>query len=296
MIESTSLADWDVGPEQLGRMREKLRRHPQFAAAAQRLAANLLRDAAEDASLDAMLRDAGHNVAALSAIYLHATGEVSLPRLKGFISGFGLVSAGRARTLLSYMLHLHFLDAEPASRSSRGARYRVTDRFRNSYARHEGSVLDAVTVIEPAVMVLRDSLDQPGVLERLVIEQGNAFIANTPNARPYASFFLTVLHRLAGIQILHSVVETAPAFPPSGDIEFSIPRVAQRFNVSRVHVGRLLEAAQAAGFVSRFGRSLRFTEVGLDAVEWYYSSRLCINLACAARMLKANQTAALVGD
>ena len=75
MSENDSLFEWDADVSQLAQMRDRIRKHPKYGEAARRLAANLLRDAEEDPSLSALLRDAGHNVAALSAAYLNASGR-----------------------------------------------------------------------------------------------------------------------------------------------------------------------------------------------------------------------------
>jgi hypothetical protein len=282
------LCSWDADVGQLAQMRDRLRRHPRYGAAAKRLAANLLRDADEDPALEAMLRDAGHNVAALSAIYLHATGQVTLSRLKTFIAGFGLISPGRARSLLSYMHHLQFLEEDSAPTSARRASYRVTPRFQASYRRHEASLLSAICEVEPAARSLLDSLDSPAILNALVMEQGEAFVAGSDQTRPFAAFYRVFLHRLAGIQILHDLVARAPAFPPTGDIRFSTAETALRFKVSRMHVARLMIEAADQGFVVLESGVLRFTDPGLEALDWLYASRLCLHLACAARVMKAN--------
>jgi hypothetical protein len=286
--EIEGLFGWDAEAGRLPEMRERLRRSPNYPAAARRLAANLLRDAEEDPSLDAMLRDAGHNVAALSAAYLSATGEVTLARLQTFIAGFGLVSRGRARSLLSYMQHLGYLEHEPEGASVRGQRYRATARFLASYTKHEASLLDAVSIIEPAAGLLLRNLASPGVFTALVTEQGNAFVAGSRETTAFDAWYRVILHRLGGIQILHGLVAQARIFPPAGALPFSGAETSRRFKVSRRHVGRLMKAAERGGFVTLEPGFLRFTEAGLEALDWLYASRLCLHLACAARALKAN--------
>jgi hypothetical protein len=287
MSDLESLFAWDADPGQLARMRDQLRQRPNYPAAAQRLAANLLCDADEDPSLDAMLRDAGHNIAAFSAMYLHAKGDVTLPRLKTFIAGFGLVSPGRARSLLNYMRHLNYLEPDPAACSARGAPYRVTPQFLASYTRHEASLLDAIAVVEPAVSRLRENLGASGVLEALAIEQGDAFVAGNAQPSPHAAIYRAFLHRLAGIQVLHGLVAQAKTFPPAEELSFSASETARRLKVSRVHLGRILKEAEAQGFVTLKPGALRFTEAGLKALDWMYASRLSLHLSCASRVLKA---------
>lgn len=288
MSEIDSLFGWDADVSQLGELRDRLRRHPRYPEAAQRLAANLLRDADEDPSLNAMLRDAGHNVAALSAVYLNASDNVTLPRLQAFIAGFGLVSPGRARSLLSYMQHLQYLEHHPEDISGRGKAYRATPRFLASYAQHEASLLDAICVLEPAVGLLLRNLAAPGVMDALVIEQGEAFVAGSRETSAFDTWYRSVLHRLAGIQILHDLVARAESFPPTGRLPFSGAETSRRFKVSRMHVARMMREAERGGFLILEPGVLRFTEAGLEALDWLYASRLCLHLACAARVLKAN--------
>ncbi|MGA0603130.1 hypothetical protein ACO2Q3_20655 [Caulobacter sp. KR2-114] len=269
-------------------MRDELRRRPQYAAAARRLAANMLRDADEDAALGDMLRDAGRTVAALSAIYLDASGGLTLSRLKTFIAGFGLVSPGRARALLSLMLHLGYVRRHPGSRP---ARYGLTPQFLASYARHEASLLDAAAIVEPAVRRVQRGLAEPAVLRRLVVEQGDAFVAGSGQTRAFDGWYRIFMHRLAGIQVLHGLVAAADSFPPLGAIPFTSADMARRFQVSRVHVSRMIHDAAAGGFLVREAGGVRFTAAGREALDWLYASRLCIHLACAARTLQAHPEA-----
>jgi hypothetical protein len=284
VTEIESLFRWDADASQLSVMREKLRQHPRFSEAAQKLAANLLRDADEYPALNAMLRDAGHNVAALSAVYIHASGPVTLSRLRTFIGGFGLVSPGRARALLGYMRHLRCL--EPASAEGRRVSYTLTSEFLASYTRHEASLLHALCIIEPAVDNLLRNLTAPGVMDSLVVEQGDAFVAGNRETASFTRWYRVFLHPLGGIQLLHTLVAGARTFPPTDKIAFSQAELSHRLNVSRIHVARLIGEAETEGFVVSEPGWLEFTAEGREALAWQYASRLCLHLACAARVLK----------
>jgi len=283
--ELDRLYAWDVDAGGLTDMRERLRQRAEYPAAARRLAANMLLDAAGDPALGDMLRDAGRTVAALSAVYLNASGGLTLPRLKAFIAGFGLVSPGRARALLELMLHLGYVRPDPRSRPRS---YSLTPRFLASYARHEASLLDAAALVEPAVRLVQQNLATAAVMNDLACEQGAAFVAGSRQTHGHEAWYRTFMHRLAGIQLLHGLVAGADSFPPTGRIAFSARETAQRFQVSRVHVGRMLQAAVGHGFMEAEPGSVRFTEAGRQALDWLYASRLCVHLACAARTLKAH--------
>ncbi|HZZ33064.1 MAG TPA: hypothetical protein VFE10_13840 [Phenylobacterium sp.] len=213
---------------------------------------------------------------------------MTLPRLKAFIASFGLVSPGRARALLSYMHHLGSLELDPAHAAKRPASFSLTGKFLASYRRHEASLLDAIRVVEPTVELLLSNLATSGVMDSLVIEQGDAFVVGNRQTATFAAWYRVFLHPLAGIQILHDLVARAKTFPPTGNLPFSPAETSRRFKVSRVHVARLMNEAEREGFVIVETGSLQFTDAGRDAIEWQYASRLCLHLGCAARTLKAN--------
>jgi hypothetical protein len=277
---------WDIDVRDLSGMRVALRRRPEYPDAARRLAANMLADAAEDPALGGLLRDAGRTVAALSAVCLGASSGLTLAGLKGFIAGFGLVSAGRAQALLNLMRHLRYV--RPDGGSACPPTYSLTPAFLASYARHEVSLLDAVSVVEPAARQLVWGLEAPGVLQTLALEQGRTFIAGSGEMHDFEAWYRIFMHRLAGIQVLHALVARADSFPPAGPIAASATELARRFQVSRVHVTRMLRDGAEHGFLVYEPGTVRFTQAGLEALDWLYASRLAIHLACAARTLKAH--------
>lgn len=285
--ELERLFAWDVGVDDLPAMRDRIRQREEYPIAVRRLATNLLRDADNDPALGGLLRDAGRTVAALSAAGLNASGPITLGRLKDVLRGFGLVSPGRARSLLSYMIHLGYLERDRPGGDPGQVRYRATPRFLASYARHETTLLDAVCLLEPAAASLAAHIGEASVMGAFALEQGRAFVAGSAQTSGFEGWYRVFMHRLGGIQVLHGLVAEAEAFPPRGPIRFSVPDAARRFQVSRVHVARMVRDAEVEGFASYGAGALTFTETGRAALDWLYASRLCIHLACAARTLRA---------
>lgn len=285
MGQFDSLYAWDIDAGQLPALRDRLRRRAEYPAAARRLAANMLLDADGDPALGGMLRDAGRTVAALSAVYLDATGGLTLARLKTFIAGFGLVSAGRARALLELMIHLGYVRADPGVRPRT---YSLTPRFLESYRRHEASLLDAVAVVEPAARMVERGLGAPGVMNTLAVEQGAAFVAGSRQGHAHGPWYRIFMDRLAGIQLIHELVARADAFPPADWIDFSASATGRRFQVSRVHLGRMIQAGVEQGYMEVRPGAVRFTDAGQEALHWIYTGRLSVHLASAARTLKAH--------
>lgn len=284
--EIDSLLGWDVDIGQLPELRERLRRRPEYGAAAQRLASDLLSESASDPVLSSMLRDAGRTVAALTAIGLHTSGGVTLTRFKSSMAGFGLVSPGRVRAFLSLMLHLGYLERDTAD-AGRLVTYRATPQFLESYTRHEVTLLEAVRMVEPAVDFVRRNLADPVVLHALVTEQVKAFSTGSPQAAEFATWYRVFMHPLGGRQILHSLVAEAKSFPPAESIRFSAAAAARRFKVSRIHVTRIMKEAAREGFVELAPGDLQFTAAGQQALDWLYANRLCVQLISVARTLKA---------
>jgi hypothetical protein len=279
-----AIYDWDVEVDRLPETRNALQRHPAYPAAAQRLAKNLLLEVAQNAALRGMLRDAGHNVAAACALYLDATGGITLARLKTLIARFGLVSPGRARALLAHMLHLDLVEAA-GSAGERPMRLRVSDHFLASYRCHQASVLNAISCVEPGMAALIGELHRRDVFDRFIIESGDGFARGSERGRAYPALYKVLLHRRAGLHILHDLVARGESFPPSGPIAFSSADAATRFDVSQMHVLRIRQDGVGAGLFTAASGTLTFTNLGNEALDWFYATRLCLSLRGAARTL-----------
>src|SRR5437868_1843814 len=126
-----------------------LQAEPQTMAAMRRLSQNMLALAARDRAIDGIVKDIGRFAAAGMAMTLHATGGLTLPRLKAFCAESGLVSPGRARAILLYLRFLKYV--EPVAGAKRGSLYVPTTSMRNAWAAITRAGLDAVTLIAPEI-------------------------------------------------------------------------------------------------------------------------------------------------
>lgn len=277
---------WDVEVAQLPQMREHLLSHPSYAAAAQRLATNLVREIEGDEGLRGMLRDAGHNAAAGSALYLATVGDLTLQSLKDYLARFGLVSQGRVRALLNHMRYIGYVEPTGGP-AQRPMRFQVTESFRTSYRLHHTSLLDAVSLIEPQAALLIGLLDRRDVFDSLIVENTTAFATGSERPPSFPALYDVFLHRRGGILILHDLVARATSFPPKEPIAFSAAVAAERFNVSRMHVLRLRQAGVDQQLCIAHDGALRFTDSGQEALNWFYASRLFLNLRSAARTFHA---------
>ena len=87
---------------------------PRLPAAIRTLAVNALEASASNKALDGICKDAGRYFTAMLVVYLHASGQLTLPNLKAYCATTKLLSPGRARALLSYLRYLKFIEPVPA--------------------------------------------------------------------------------------------------------------------------------------------------------------------------------------
>lgn len=262
----------------------RLRASPHYPEAARAFADAMLAQAERDRLLDGVLKDAGRNVAAKCLAYLHVTGGLTLPRLKALCASTGLVSPGRARMLLLYLQHLGYATPAPGRERKAPTRYDPTPRFLATWRRQMQATLESAAVIEPAVSTVLARLDAPGVFESYVHHISEAYLEGLKDINPEDPFFRTFMHRYAGTQIVHGlVVAASDAFPPRDPIAFHLTETAKRFSVSRLHVRRMMDAAQRSGLLRRTDGALVLTAAGRAAIDHIYATQLIVFLVAAAR-------------
>ncbi len=279
---------WDSGPDMYDEIYPRLRAEPLYSQAVRRFAANMLAAGDADLALDGILKDAGRNVAALCAVYLHVSGGLTLPRLKSLCVGFGLTSPGRARALLLYLRYLGYVSAPEARAKGELAVYPAAPKLLVTWREHLRAVLDAVAVIEPQITELIDLFETPGVFETYAAALAEEFLATVPHFETNTPYFRLFMHRHAGIQIVHFLLAHAAdeAFPPREPIAVSLSALAQRFGVSRSHVRRLIEAAERDGLIQRCNDgAVLWTPAGRAALDNVFASQMARFLASAARTM-----------
>jgi len=261
---------------------------PNFGRAARALCAGMADLAEADRALDGVFKDAGRYVAALWAMYLHATDGITLPRLKAVCASSRLLSPGRARAMLIYLQHLGYLAPEPADADARPpVRYRPTAVFREAWARHFKVALDAAALIEPAAAEVGAAMDQPGMLERFCAHHAHGLLESARASDHTAPYMAVFMHRHAGNQIAQTLVldEDGEGFPSTRPIAINAGAMARRFAVSRIHVRRLLAAAEREGVLESTAEGVRFTEAARRFVRFNYASQLVQLLSAAAGAL-----------
>jgi len=254
-------------------------KEPMLEPAMRRLSQNMLALAASDRAIDGIVKDVGRFFAGGMAMTLHATGGLTLPRLKQYCADTGLISPGRARAILLYLRFLKYV--EPVPGVKRGTAYVPTASMRNAWSAIIRAGLDALQVMEPEMARISRRLANPVTLFEMCRLQSD--IARLAGNEPTDNAFWRVfLNRHAGTQILHALMlsaeDTAP-YPPRGEIVFSLSRLARDFHVSRPHVARMLRAAEKEGLLELTGsNALRFSDEGLRHLTVLLAVRLRADL------------------
>ena len=98
--EIASLRRWISDGEIPEAALSRLTSDPRLPEAIRALALNGLEAIAKDKALDGACKDAGRYFAAMLVVYLHASGQLTLPNLKAYCGTSGLLSPGRARAAI----------------------------------------------------------------------------------------------------------------------------------------------------------------------------------------------------
>jgi hypothetical protein len=134
-MATETFREWRIPPADIGRAQyEAVLAHPNFPAAARQLSRSMLDLAAQDAALDGIVKDVGRFTATGLAIYLDATGGLTLARLKELCALNKVTSPGRARAILLYLRFLRYI--EPVDHGSRAARFVPTPALATEDTEH----------------------------------------------------------------------------------------------------------------------------------------------------------------
>lgn len=293
------LGQWRLDGPISDTSRARLLAHPAFADSANQLVINMLSLRQPGPVAAGMFRDAGHYVAGMLAIYLHASGGLTMQRLRAFCASTSYLSPGRARAMLIHMQYLGFVELLPTPRRGQSARYLPTARFQTSWRHHLRLALEAAMLIAPDIHDLLDRFDEASIFERFAtlhceaLMQAAAIDSNHP-----VEVERIFLHRLAGSFILCWLIGSddiegqragISTFPPGKPVFLSAAGLARSCRVSRLHVSRMLDDAEAAGLIARGadGAITLLEPATTELIRHYASQLLCLLGAAAGTMAQA---------
>jgi hypothetical protein len=249
----------------------------------------MLSVSAAEKGLDGLFKDAGRYVAALCAVHLHVSGGLTLPKLKALCAAFGLLSPGRARAILLYLRFLGYV--EPVARAAGGepARYVLTSTFEAAWRGHLRAALSAAVLLEPAMKDVLDRLDEPDIFATFCRRHCECLMAEARLADLDGAFVRLFMHRHAGVQIAWLLLSAeGPDFPSRRPQSISVAAVAKRFQVSRMHVSRMLLDAKHEGVLeATTDGAIAFTPEAREQIRMLYVAQLVQLLVAAAKTLEA---------
>ncbi|CAN5777214.1 hypothetical protein BH11PSE1_BH11PSE1_14560 [soil metagenome] len=230
------------------------REHPRFLEAAELAVRGALKLHDTSALNTPHLKDGGRFFAGLLALYLHATGGLTLARLRDLCARTGITSRGRVLAVLSGLRMIGFIEPAPRKGDARVQLYRPTARMVGAFRGRISVELQGCALLsEPAARLLA-RFEEDAVFSAVMARLGDllttpALFNNAP-ASPIAIFS----DRNAGTIILYALLaggEPGDRFPPRGPVRMSVAGLAGRFKVSRTHVLRLLRDAESQGLLRR---------------------------------------------
>ncbi len=292
------LGRWDA---MSGEVYAQMIAEPGFPRASRALARATLGFSDADTGLDNLFRDSGSYVAAMWVVYLHAQGEVTLPALKAIGASSGFLSTGRARDLLNLMQHLKFIEMLSPAVGAAPARYGPTSTFLERWFGHHRGLLAATVEVEPEIDILVAHLRDPTLARTFARVHARNLLVLSAGTGADNSFYHTFIHRRSGghvISLLALSGEDDAPFPDEAPIALAPGPVARRFNVSRIHIKRMVDDGVAQGFLEHHGKDAVTIAPGARPIFQFHYSFQLVQLLAAAREtweIHAEQIAAQAG-
>ena len=285
-----ALQRWDVEDLIPDEIYARVTSNPDLPRAVRTLSRNMLGAAAKDRAFDGIAKDGGRYVATEWALYLDATGGLTLPRLKEMCAASKILSPGRARAVLLFLRYLRYIDVVREQTGNGPALYRPTKALIDTWRLMTRQRMAASRVLEPALDLVIAKLDEPKVLESIFRHQGRGLFEVATAIDQTDPFLEIFLHRHAGVQMLHTIIASAgddDEFPPIKPVPITIAAIARQLNVSRTHVKRMLSAAEKAGLLSGADEGvLVLKEPMRFAMRYVLTTSLISNIIVASKVVR----------
>jgi hypothetical protein len=265
--------------------------HPGFAAASRALAEGMLELSADDRALDAIFKDAGRYFATMWGFVLHDGEGLTLPRLKAVCARSGLLSPGRARSLLQFLEYFGYLERGPGPRGA--ITYAPTPAFLAAWDRQFVTALNAARHIEPDLALV---LDPANAAARATYGRIHASgLLGAMQAEPVVSAFLRVfLHPYAGSQMLWRLIAEGQdqGFPPHRAGPVSVASLARGCGVARSQIARIFREARDEGLAALDDRGIvHFHASAREQLGIFYSIQLAQIIAAASEAAQIHDLA-----
>lgn len=261
-----------------------LRAHPAFPQAARNMAIGLTGFYRGGPLLNWLMDDRARVVLSHVVLHCHFARDPADPasgltptRIKQLCREFDLCSPGRATAMVSLMRFAGFLAVDPDAADRRRrplvATPKLLDLLRPRWRSH---FISGIPVF-PDGADLAARLDDPVFVRAFVAamfsryEEGFRLIMYTPGLGLFGD-------RSAGMMIASTLLAAGAdddTVPPSRPFPISISALSRRFNVSRIHVAKMLRDAANEGLLTRAGdkgEEITLAPALADALSVFYAN------------------------
>lgn len=234
------------------------RRHPGFTKAMRQSAETSIRLHRGGRLLGWLLGDRARAIFGHAVIYLDATYDPADPRsgltvsrVRDLCSELRLCSPGRAAAMLALMRVAGFVAPADGAEDGRVHRLVPTEKLLSLQRARLVGQLQALVPIVPHAAEALALIDEPRFARQMVLGIAGHFLdgfrvlMHAPELRLFAE-------RSTGMVILFDLLLKAGE-DGERPVDLSIADLSRRFEVSRVHIIRLLRDAEAQGLVTRTG-------------------------------------------
>lgn len=241
---------WRLSQEELA----AIKAHPRFVEMMRASIVGALEMYDADTVTSGALRDMGRFVAGMMALYLHASGGLTLTRLRAVCAEVGISGRGRAMAILTMLRVIGYVTAAEGIGDARVRPYVPTEAMVTAFRQRIRIELQAFSLVDPDMDAVISFYDRPDGFDAYMRHAGGGLITAITSGATPATDLDIFAERAAGILILYQLVlggEEGDTFPPRRPIRASVNGLAKRFKVSRTHVMRLLRDGETEGFFRR---------------------------------------------
>lgn len=239
-----------VRQSELDRMVE----HPAFASTSLAMVESWAPQADDDLSMTRTLRDVGHYMAGVWALYLAASPQgLTHASLSELLELTGIGSRNRAHAMLVYLQFIRLIEHDPdPGGDGRVRRFRPRAALRQLFVNRFRRQMTTLAPLAPEVAATLAHWDDPGVFEAFMVANGRFMIGSYLSYDQSGPTLDVFSHRNSGLTILGQILTQANEdgrFPPPGPVQLNLSDLARRSGASRGQVKSVLKAGVEAGFL-----------------------------------------------
>lgn len=206
-----------------------------------------------DGEISRILHDMGRLAAGVWAVYLEMTpGGLTLTRLTELMIQTRVSGPGRARTLMTYLRFIRFIEPAPAGPDGREKRFVTTPALRSAFRARLRGELEARRNLHPSVAWVLERFDDEAMFTTFFTVMSEISMVMMEIGTKRRSALDTFSERYAGMIVLGEIMQggdPADTFPPRGPVHYSLADIANRCATSRAQVQGLLKTARRKGLL-----------------------------------------------